>query len=290
MHWQFISDWIVDFNTPGGVDRDGWQYAVGKKYYDDNLDFQNNQKFHLDFPMTYHPKKQFSDLVRRRRWYRKARLNTKGPWIEIGQTKIVDVSLQSFGDYEQISAWAISSAGDALFRKGVTTASPSGSLWEHIPCDNALISISCSDDNKVWAIAKNGTIFFRKEVSFENPLGSSWRRIDPPSNVQFKQISAGIQGVWALDFQSRLIVRNGISPSCPEGNSWQIIPNIPNDPPNLEDEINVGFKNISVGRIVMAISNSGYICKRNGITKEEPCGTGWDIGMGGWNWLSVNAF
>lgn len=35
MHWQFVSDWIVDFNTPGGVDRDGWQYAVGK--FDDNF-------------------------------------------------------------------------------------------------------------------------------------------------------------------------------------------------------------------------------------------------------------
>lgn len=30
MHWQFVSDWIVDFHTPGGVDRDGWQYAIGK--------------------------------------------------------------------------------------------------------------------------------------------------------------------------------------------------------------------------------------------------------------------
>lgn len=30
MHWQFVSEWIVDFHTPGGVDRDGWQYAVGK--------------------------------------------------------------------------------------------------------------------------------------------------------------------------------------------------------------------------------------------------------------------
>lgn len=44
-----ISDWLVDFHTPGGVDRDGWQYAV-------------------DFPASYHAKKQFTDYVRRRRW------------------------------------------------------------------------------------------------------------------------------------------------------------------------------------------------------------------------------
>lgn len=40
---------MVDFHTPGGVDRDGWQYAV-------------------DFPASYHAKKNFTDYVRRRRW------------------------------------------------------------------------------------------------------------------------------------------------------------------------------------------------------------------------------
>lgn len=41
---------MVDFHTPGGVDRDGWQYAV-------------------DFPASYHAKKNFTDYVRRRRWF-----------------------------------------------------------------------------------------------------------------------------------------------------------------------------------------------------------------------------
>lgn len=40
----------MDFHTPGGVDRDGWQYAV-------------------DFPASYHAKKHFTDYVRRRRWF-----------------------------------------------------------------------------------------------------------------------------------------------------------------------------------------------------------------------------
>lgn len=74
--WIFaqISDWLVDFHPPGGVDRDGWQYAT-------------------DFPSVYHGKKLFTDCVRRRRWYRRAQLNTTGPWQELGNTKIIDVSL-----------------------------------------------------------------------------------------------------------------------------------------------------------------------------------------------------
>ncbi|XP_063698434.1 tectonin beta-propeller repeat-containing protein isoform X2 [Culicoides brevitarsis] len=66
-HWHWISDWMVDFHTPGGVDRDGWQYAV-------------------DFPASYHGKKNFTDYVRRRRWYRKCQLSTTGPWELDGST------------------------------------------------------------------------------------------------------------------------------------------------------------------------------------------------------------
>lgn len=167
--------------------------------------------------MTYHAKKQFSDLVRRRRWYRKCRLNTKGPWQEVGQTKIIDVSLQSFKDGELIVAWAISSTGDALFRKNVSITNNSGTSWEHIPCDSPLISISCSSDNRVWAITKNGAILFRKGITESNVIGDSWKRIDAPSNMQFRQVSVGIKGVWAVDTQSRLAVRRDISNSCPEG-------------------------------------------------------------------------
>lgn len=70
-----VSDWSIDYHTPGGVDKEGWQYAI-------------------DFPATYHGQKHFTDYVRRRRWVRKAQLSTSGPWQELGSTKLVDVSLQ----------------------------------------------------------------------------------------------------------------------------------------------------------------------------------------------------
>lgn len=65
----------MDYNTPGGVDKEGWQYAI-------------------DFPGTYHGKKQFTDYVRRRRWVRRCQLTTSGPWHELtGDTKLLDLSL-----------------------------------------------------------------------------------------------------------------------------------------------------------------------------------------------------
>jgi len=69
-----VTDWAVDFNLPGGVDKEGWQYA-------------------LDFPATYHAKKGFTDYVRRRRWFRKAQLILAGPWQEIGSTRLLDISI-----------------------------------------------------------------------------------------------------------------------------------------------------------------------------------------------------
>lgn len=252
---------MVDFHTPGGVDRDGWQYAV-------------------DFPASYHAKKQFTDYVRRRRWYRKCRLASSGPWHELGNSKIIDVSLQP-QDLNvidsPITVWAVAANGDALIRRGVSQSSPFGNNWEHVTSDHTLLSISCAPDNKVWVVGKNGSAYFRYGMSVENPQGDAWQQVESPNGISFKQISAGKMGVWALDATGCLAVRREITTTFPEGSHWQLLPNVPSDPPHTEGT--VGFKAISVGDEVWAISNSGFICKRCGITKDQPAGTGWNLGI-----------
>lgn len=75
LHWTWTTDWLIDYTTPGGVDNQGWQYAT-------------------DFPASYHGKPKFTDYVRRRRWARKCKLTTSGPWKTLGATKLIDISLQ----------------------------------------------------------------------------------------------------------------------------------------------------------------------------------------------------
>jgi len=66
----------VDYTTPGGVDTEGWQYAT-------------------DFPAAYHGGKAgFTDYVRRRRWARRSRISTSGPWKPVGNTKVIALSMQ----------------------------------------------------------------------------------------------------------------------------------------------------------------------------------------------------
>ncbi|XP_055686263.1 tectonin beta-propeller repeat-containing protein isoform X2 [Lutzomyia longipalpis] len=281
MHWQWISDWLVDFSTPGGVDREGWQYAV-------------------DFPASYHGKKQFTDYVRRRRWYRKCRLTASGPWHEVGNAKIIDVALQpmisSNGDDANASidaiicVWAVAPNGDALYRHGVSQSNPAGSSWEHVASEQPLVSITCTPEGKVWAIGRNGSAFYRYGVTREKLLGESWQVVEPPQGGCLKQIRAGDAGVWVLDATGRLAVRREITVTFPEGSHWQVLNNVPNDPPHSEGA-NVGFRSVSVGAQVWAVSNTGFVCRRCGVTPENPAGTGWNLGiLGNFQHISVNGF
>lgn len=108
MHWQWISDWLIDFHVPGGVDKDGWQYAV-------------------DFPSNFHANKNFTDYVRRRRWYRRCAVATTGPWHELGHTKLLDVSLEPINDDvdSPVVVWALATGGQAMLRVGVSKSNPS---------------------------------------------------------------------------------------------------------------------------------------------------------------------
>lgn len=196
-HWHWISDWMVDFHTPGGVDREGWQYAV-------------------DFPASYHGKKNFTDYVRRRRWYRKAQLTTSGPWQEIGNTKIADASLFSSGNGQesQTFAWAIAMNGEVLFRKNLNLSSGSG--WDHIASEMPMISISAGPDNQVWAVGKSGAVFRRTGITIDKPEGENWQKLES-SGILFKQVSIGKGGCWAIDQFGKLYCRKEITAVFQEG-------------------------------------------------------------------------
>ncbi|XP_011494826.1 PREDICTED: tectonin beta-propeller repeat-containing protein [Ceratosolen solmsi marchali] len=277
-HWQWVSEWILDFHTPGGVDRDGWQYAT-------------------DFPCQYHGKKQFTDYVRRRRWFRRCQLITNGPWQELGNTKLVDVSLYASEDTDSdspIHVWAVALNGEALFRRGVSETCSTGVSWEHIPSDQALVSISIGPNGQVWAVGKNGSSYWRFGITKEKPTGEYWENVEPPSGSHLKQIAVGINIVWALDTLGRLSVRREIIPKLfPEGTYWQTLPTLINDPIHIDLSITnakQAFRYISVGHIpnqVWAISGAGILCRRVGITDENPTGFGWTTGIGA-NWQSVN--
>jgi len=71
----------VDYNVPGGTDKEGWQYAADFPTYETAVSKEKNlnitkkvaPNFVFDLPLSYrtfHGHKTMKDFVRRRRWMR----------------------------------------------------------------------------------------------------------------------------------------------------------------------------------------------------------------------------
>ncbi|CAH0406485.1 unnamed protein product [Chilo suppressalis] len=252
-HWHWISEWMIDYNTPGGVDSDGWQYAT-------------------DFPAPYHGKKLFTDCVRRRRWYRKAQIVTEGPWYRAGGTALLDISL--WNDGEETSVWAITLGGEAIYRTGVTANTPAGVHWEHVNSPQSFIAIS-TDNYLIWAVGRKGEIYYRENSCKENVAGISWRIIEAPKcNNNFNQKSVGAKSVsltkhsaWVLLSNGVFAVRTEISADHCDGKQWKYL-----------TECETTFKDVSViEQEVWAVSSDGALHRRLGVSADSPAGNAWQL-------------
>ncbi|KAF7663767.1 hypothetical protein LDENG_00201350 [Lucifuga dentata] len=267
--WTWVSDWAVDYSVSGGTDREGWQYAA-------------------DFPVSYHGYKTMKDFVRRRRWARKCKLTTTGPWQEIPPIPLSDVTIllcAAQSSVEAVPLWAISNKGDVLCRLGVTALTPAGSSWLHVGTDQPFKSISIGAASQVWAIARDGSAFYRGSVSPQNPAGDCWYHIPSPVKQKLKQTSVGRTSVFAVDENGNLWYRQGVTPSYPQGSSWEHISN--------------NVRKVSVGPLdqVWIIADKvqgshslscGTVCHRLGVQPMEPKGQSWDYGIGGgWDHITV---
>uniref|UniRef100_A0A3P9L6E1 Tectonin beta-propeller repeat-containing protein 1 n=1 Tax=Oryzias latipes TaxID=8090 RepID=A0A3P9L6E1_ORYLA len=267
--WSWVSEWTVDDRVPGGMDKEGWQYAA-------------------DFPTTFHGHKTMKDFVRRRRWTRKCKITVRGPWKQVPPIRLSDISIMpclAQSQMEQVPVWAISDKGDVLCRLGVTPQNPAGGSWLHVGTDQPFKSISIGGANQVWAIAKDGAVFYRGSVSPQNPAGECWYHIPSPLRQTLRQLSVGRTSVFAVDENSNLWYRQGLTPSYPQGSAWELISN------NVT-KVSVGPLDqvwvIADGIPGFPAETPGAVCHRVGVGPMQPKGQSWDYGIGGgWEHISV---
>ncbi|XP_067317592.1 tectonin beta-propeller repeat-containing protein 1 [Anolis sagrei] len=272
--WSWVSDWFVDFSISGGTDREGWQYAA-------------------DFPASYHGHKTMKDFVRRRRWARKCKIVTSGPWLEVPPIALWDVSIIPQLEEEEeeeeaahVALWAVSDKGDVLCRLGVTPQNPAGASWLHVGTDQPFLSVSIGSFHQVWAVAQDGSVFFRGSVSPKKPEGDGWYHIPSPPKQKLKQVSVGRTSVFAVDKNGNLWYRQGITPSYPQGSAWEHVSN--------------NVRRVCVGPLdqVWVIADKvqgshslscGTVCHRLGVRPGmQPKGLSWDYGIGGgWEHITV---
>ncbi|KAM6913664.1 tectonin beta-propeller repeat-containing protein 1 isoform 2-T2 [Lycodopsis pacificus] len=267
--WSWVSEWAVGYSVPGGTDKEGWQYAA-------------------DFPTTFHGHKTMKDFVRRRRWTRKCKITLRGPWQQVPPIRLTDICLMpclAQSRMEQVPVWALSDKGDVLCRLGVSPQNPAGSSWLHVGTDQPFKSISIGGANQVWAITKDGAVFYRGSVSPQNPAGECWYHIPSPPRQTLRQLSVGRTSVFAVDENSNLWIRQGLTPSYPQGSAWELISN------NVT-KVSVGpldqVWTIAEGVPCFPAETPGAVCHRLGVGPMQPKGQSWDYGIGGgWEHISV---
>ncbi|XP_035828223.1 tectonin beta-propeller repeat-containing protein 1 isoform X2 [Aplysia californica] len=271
--WHWISDWMVDFSTPGSVDRHGWQFC-------------NN----INGP--FHAHQNIRDNFRRRRWVRRCRLTVVGPWQTAGSLELVDVSIQVdplMTSSDPVIMWAVGANGDVLCRNGVTASNPLGKSWIHVATalDKPFKSISVGGRYRVWGIASDGSAWYRAGVTPHNPAGKRWLQVvpPPPGNFVLHQLSVGATAVWAVDTGDNLWRRENITSTFPEGTGWELVA-------SRVKRVNVGPTDqvwiVADAYFSKMKHGPGVIYNRVGISPSKPSGTDWEVVIGsGWAHVSV---
>ncbi|KAF0032636.1 hypothetical protein F2P81_014926 [Scophthalmus maximus] len=237
-----VSEWAVDYNIPGGTDKEGWQFAA-------------------DFPV-------------------KCKITSRGPWQQVPPIPLSDISLMpclAQSRMEQVPVWALSVKGDVLCRLGVSPQNPAGSSWLHVGTDQPFKSISIGGANQVWAIAKDGAVFYRGSVSPQKPAGECWYHIPSPPRQTLRQLSVGRTSVFAVDENSNLWYRQGLAPSYPQGSAWELISNnVTKVSVGPLDQVWI----VADGVPGFPAETVGAVCHRLGVGPVQPKGQSWDYGIG----------
>ena len=103
--------------------------------------------------------------------------------------------------------------GKVYVRQRVTTNSPEGTGWLHIPTpDKCEVSqISVGPTGLVWAVTWHGRALVRHGITRLDPTGQSWSVLDPPGpSSPLSIVAVGNHVVWAISRDKTVWFRNGI--------------------------------------------------------------------------------
>lgn len=185
-----------------------------------------------------------------------------------------------------VALWAVSSTGEAVYRKGVTPDCPQGKAWMHVAAEQQFESISVGARHRVWAIGQDGWAYVRNGISDERPTGTVWFHIEPPSSsTTLTKISAGNATVCAIDASGKLWRRAEVMDVFPEGTAWTAMSeNVHSVSVGPDDQVWAVIDVIRNKRVLL----SRVLARRKGITEENPLGTEWETGYGmSWQHVSI---
>uniref|UniRef100_A0A914WUD5 Peroxin/Ferlin domain-containing protein n=1 Tax=Plectus sambesii TaxID=2011161 RepID=A0A914WUD5_9BILA len=270
--WVWQDPWTVDLNEIE-YDKTGWQYA-----------FNFSSK---DFKNTH-----FSGaFVRRRRWTRTRKYVGIERWIAVPDGRQSDESYHfidiSAGGFEQAShcsqrfacsLFALTRAGQLLFRDGIGPQSPEGTDWTLVdPVQDKesgeyedLTYISCSaSSGQLLALTWDGRLFARLGIAGSNRVGTGWADLARPKGLPVISAALGERTVWLITTDGKLWITSLISPMtemvrCVTSASWT--------------EMSQGMCRVTVGlddQVLAICQSTERLNIRMDLNEKEPTGRCW---------------
>uniref|UniRef100_A0A8C9JIU2 Tectonin beta-propeller repeat containing 1 n=1 Tax=Panthera tigris altaica TaxID=74533 RepID=A0A8C9JIU2_PANTA len=258
-HWVWESDWYVDENFGGEpTEKGGWTYAI-------------------DFPATYTRDKKWNSCVRRRRWIRYRRYESRDAWAKIPSKDDPEQLPDPFNDLSvggweitdepvgRLSVWAVSLQGKVWYREDVSHPNPEGSSWSLMDTPGEAVQISCGPHDLLWVTLWEGQALVREGINRNNPKGSSWSIVEPPTSENgIMHVSVGVSVVWAITKDRKVWFRRGINSHNPCGTSW------------IEMVGEMTMVNVGLNDQVWGIGcEDRAIYFRQGVTQSELSGKTW---------------
>jgi hypothetical protein len=211
--------------------------------------------------------------------------NNLTPWVVrddgelfcvISQEQFEKVECQSSVDVlsSSTSALWVLSKGVIWSRQGISPVLPQGYSWEYIQLGtnmNEFITHLAIGDRVAWAVDAVGSVHFRFGVHPREPgtgMAPAWIPVDDFTaghSILFRSVIVSCDDhlVWGVDRDDMPYIRKGVTSDYPVGTSWE--------PVNGQT-----VKKIAASKNqVFALSPSGEMLYRHGITKKNLAGNYW---------------
>uniref|UniRef100_A0ABI7WA91 Tectonin beta-propeller repeat-containing protein 1 n=1 Tax=Felis catus TaxID=9685 RepID=A0ABI7WA91_FELCA len=231
----------------------------------------------IDFPATYTRDKKWNSCVRRRRWIRYRRYESRDAWAKIPSKDDPEQLPDPFNDLSvggweitdepvgRLSVWAVSLQGKVWYREDVSHPNPEGSSWSLMDTPGEAVQISCGPHDLLWVTLWEGQALVREGINRNNPKGSSWSIVEPPTSENgIMHVSVGVSVVWAITKDRKVWFRRGINSHNPCGTSW------------IEMVGEMTMVNVGLNDQVWGIGcEDRAIYFRQGVTQSELSGKTW---------------
>jgi hypothetical protein len=203
-------------------------------------------------------------------------------WSTIHDRALMPLALPPGAVLQDISAvpghmWLLTLRGSIYIRAGISSSQPVGTAWVKLSlgqlAGHRLLSVSIGTE-QAWAVDEEGGVYLRLGSLLPPPGHASpaWLPVDQDQarvveGAQLVQVVSSLQGdmVWARDSNYGVYVREAVYPELPVGTGWVPV---------------TGISVVSLAisrRTVWALSTSGQVFRRRGISSTDWVGESWQV-------------